>query len=135
MASAAAADLQSTLSLRDDGLRGGGGGNYLVVVEDDTSSLVPLPDDGTVTSGRDPDATVRLRDPASSRNHAALRMAGGRAAIEDLGSHNGTRVNGQAVRGTRAIAGGDVISIGKATIIAQLAAVDRPERPVLIDLG
>jgi len=66
---------------------------------------------GRITVGRDPRSDVHLPDLLVSRNHAELRIAHNEAEIVDLGSANGTFVNGQRV--TQApVYDGDVITIG-----------------------
>jgi len=61
--------------------------------------------------GRGDEATLRLFDETASRRHAEVRREGDGVVVEDLGSANGTRVNGARV--TRAIlADGDEIAIG-----------------------
>jgi ABC-type multidrug transport system ATPase subunit len=66
---------------------------------------------GRITVGRDPRNDLHLPDLLVSRNHAELRVQQGEAEIVDLGSANGTFVNGQRV--TRAqVYDGDVITIG-----------------------
>src|SRR4051812_13475248 len=120
----------STLSLGGDGTPPR---SYLLVVEDDTSTVVPLPDTGSVLIGRVDEATVRLRDLACSRSHAKLHLEDGRIVVEDLGSHNGTRVSGRPVSGSVEIATGDVISIGKAAIVVHVAAHERRALDLLGD--
>ncbi|MEU0335242.1 FHA domain-containing protein [Streptomyces sp. NPDC006193] len=75
------------------------------------SSVRPLPA-RTTRIGRAPDNDVVLRDLVVSRRHAELRaLADGSYEIADLGSHNGTYLNGRPV--TRApVAPGDIIGIG-----------------------
>lgn len=53
---------------------------------------------GTVTIGRDPDNQLSLPDPRASFRHAYLEDRGGQWAIVDLGSTNGTVVNGVRVK-------------------------------------
>jgi hypothetical protein len=63
------------------------------------------------TIGRAGDAEVVLADPLVSRHHARLAVRGDRLVLVDLGSTNGTRVNGGVVR--EAVVGpGDRIEIG-----------------------
>ena len=66
----------------------------------------------TALIGRDPSALVRLVDNRVSRRHAEIHTAAGRAELRDLGSTNGTLVNGEAVEGQRVLGDGDVISVG-----------------------
>jgi len=64
-----------------------------------------------LTIGRALDVDVVLADPLASRRHARLSPRGGRLVLADLGSTNGTRVNGEAVR-EAVVAPGDRIEIG-----------------------
>jgi len=64
-----------------------------------------------VTIGRATDVEVVLADALASRRHARLSSRGGRLVLADLGSTNGTRVNGEPIR--EAVVGpGDRIEIG-----------------------
>jgi hypothetical protein len=67
--------------------------------------------DDPVTLGRAGDCQVVLADPTVSKRHAELRREGTDVVIVDLGSTNGTKVNGTGVR-ERALADGDEIRIG-----------------------
>ncbi len=68
-----------------------------------------------VTIGRMPDCDVVLRDKGASRRHAQIRTRDGVATITDLGSTNGTKLNGHIVQ-TRELSDGDRITIG-ATVL------------------
>ncbi len=79
---------------------------------------IVLPDDRRigigsepVTIGRLPDCTVPLADPNVSRHHAEIRRDGDRVYLIDLGSTNGTRVNGIPIH-QRQLADGDVVMVG-----------------------
>jgi len=65
--------------------------------------------------GRLPDCAVSLADGQVSRRHAEVRPLGEGFAVADLGSMNGTTVNGVAVR-ERELEDGDEIGIGSTTI-------------------
>jgi pSer/pThr/pTyr-binding forkhead associated (FHA) protein len=67
--------------------------------------------------GRAPSAEVRIDDPRVSRLHARLEMRDDGVYVEDLGSRNGTLVDGTPVVGSRRLASGDEITIGTASII------------------
>jgi len=67
---------------------------------------------GDVVLGRSSSATLQLIDGKVSREHCRLVAEGGRAFIEDLGSHNGTFVNGERITGRHTLAPGDEIAIG-----------------------
>lgn len=68
-----------------------------------------------VTIGRDPGNDLVIDDLRASRRHARLLLAPGQApTIEDLGSQNGTFVNGREVASSR-LADGDLVGIGSVT--------------------
>jgi pSer/pThr/pTyr-binding forkhead associated (FHA) protein len=71
---------------------------------------VPLAED-PVTLGRLPDCDVVLSDPNVSRRHAEVRRKGNDFVVIDLGSTNGTRLNGAGVR-ERRLTDGDEITLG-----------------------
>lgn len=96
--------------------------------EDDSRARLRLPDGSVVdldsspvVIGRLPECTVVLADPNVSRNHAEVRpVADERAALEyqvaDLGSTNGTKVNGMPLVGPRVLRPGDQITLGATSI-------------------
>jgi len=57
-------------------------------------------------------ADVKLSDPDVSRSHAVVRLHGGSVTIEDVGSTNGTFVNGSRVDGVTELHDGDVVRFG-----------------------
>jgi hypothetical protein len=71
---------------------------------------VPVGED-PVTIGRLPECDVVLSDPNVSRRHAEVRRRGNDFVVVDLGSTNGTRVNGAGVR-ERRLNDGDEITLG-----------------------
>ena len=91
--------------------------HYLVVFHEDSSAMVPLPRSGDVVIGRSDAAELRLADPGVSRSHARLTMLGGEARLADLGSQNGTLVNGERIVGARLLASADVITICRTTLV------------------
>ena len=64
-----------------------------------------------LTIGRLPDCDVVLKDRGASRRHAQIRTRDGVSTLTDLGSTNGTRLNGATVQ-ARALEDGDRITIG-----------------------
>jgi len=72
-------------------------GLQLVSVEGDAITVHDLPDRGTLVIGRGEDVDVRVNDPGASARHCTLHVEGGRVAIEDLGSRNGTQIRGQRI--------------------------------------
>jgi adenylate cyclase len=64
------------------------------------------------TLGRHPDNTIQILDRIVSKNHCHIDGADGNYVLKDLGSLNGTFVNGERVDGQRALAAGDEITLG-----------------------
>lgn len=58
------------------------------------------------------DADITIEDPLISRRHALIRPAAGSLELEDLGSLNGTWVNGERVEGLRSLRSGDLVRVG-----------------------
>lgn len=73
-----------------------------------------------VVVGRLPECDVVLADPNVSRRHAEFRRHGDDIVVADLGSTNGTRVNGAPVREQR-LENGDQISVGSTVLHFELA--------------
>lgn len=76
-------------------------------------------DDQPLTIGRHPDNRVQIDDGAVSSRHAVVTLTANpdfpeyqEIAIEDLGSTNGTRVNGDKIAGRVLLHAGDVVKIG-----------------------
>ncbi len=74
----------------------------------------PLPIGSTVI-GRGDQANLRLPDVGISRRHARLDFDGAQVVLTDLGSTNGTMVNGQRVSAV-ALNPGDMIQLGTTTL-------------------
>jgi pSer/pThr/pTyr-binding forkhead associated (FHA) protein len=73
-------------------------------------------DPGTVVIGRIPAAQVRLDGPGISRQHAEAVVSGSQVMLRDLGSANGTQVNGQRVVAAITLRDGDLIRVGSAVL-------------------
>ena len=65
-----------------------------------------------VTIGRLPDSTVPVADTNVSRRHCEVRPEGNGYVLVDLGSTNGTKVNGQRINGEHVLNDGDIVSVG-----------------------
>jgi pSer/pThr/pTyr-binding forkhead associated (FHA) protein len=76
--------------------------------------VVALPNE-MVTVGRAPDNDVVVSDPATSGRHGRIEVRAGAFWISDLGSTNGTLVNGEPVI-EKQLADGDLIAIGQNTM-------------------
>ena len=71
-----------------------------------------FPVEGSVTIGRGAENTVDLVDLRVSRKHARMTRTADGVVVEDLGSTNGTTLNGEPVRGQARVVAGDVIGAG-----------------------
>jgi transcriptional regulator with AAA-type ATPase domain len=70
-----------------------------------------------ITVGRSPDCGLHIRDGKVSKHHFKIQQVGQDFIIEDLGSTNGTRVNGIALEGSRRLDDQAVIRAGSAVIV------------------
>ncbi len=78
--------------------------------------------------GRAMDADLTLADPFLSRRHSRFFRTGAELFVEDLGSRNGTIVNGQAIQQATRVGPGDVVKISNSLIaILAPAPVKAPE--------
>lgn len=77
---------------------------------------IPMPD-GPSLIGRADDCLVRLPSARVSRHHARLRVEGNAAWLEDLGSRNGTRIDGRLIEEATRLVEGDVIQIGPEVLV------------------
>ncbi len=69
--------------------------------------------------GRALDCDISILEPALSRKHAELDPDGGNLILQDLGSANGTHVNGEKVEGSRSLKDGDVLQFHKIRFIVR----------------
>jgi hypothetical protein len=93
------------------------------IEEPQTLGTLELPDGQRVTLtgepvvvGRGHEADVRLADASVSRRHAEFRLSGEKVLVEDLGSTNGTSVNGERIA-RASLVDGDRITLGAACIV------------------
>ncbi|HUS32591.1 MAG TPA: sigma 54-interacting transcriptional regulator [Kofleriaceae bacterium] len=117
----------------DDGE--GPGTVYLLVVDNDTSSIFHLPRSGAIVIGRDKDVELRVQHASVSRRHATVRVDDGVVRAADLGSHNGTRVNGEPVTESRVLASGDVLTVGDVVLVVHFSAPSLVARTAYAEPG
>ena len=98
-----------------------------------------------IVIGRDSSNGVVINDAEISRKHSRLTFQGGKYVLEDLGSTNGTFVNGQRLAGPVVLKSGDVVSFGEqivlmydalsvdagATVISSRKSASTPVAPAL----
>lgn len=75
---------------------------------------------GPVSIGRDPACDLVLVDPRASRRHCTIEATQGGLAFRDLGSSNGSFLNGER-RESAALALGDVLGIGDCELVVEPA--------------
>ena len=110
---------------------------FLVIhVEGDErgSRVVDLPDGVDVTFGRSRGATVHVESEKVSRMHARVKRVGDSIEVEDLGSRNGTRVNGEKIEGILHVASGDEIAIGSILAVVGMTSGLKRSSPIADDV-
>ncbi|MBX3210254.1 MAG: FHA domain-containing protein, partial [Labilithrix sp.] len=101
---------------------------YKVLVHGRTGTSEHALSEGTeVVIGRDPDCRVSLSDGRVSRKHAVIRLRAGAIELEDLGSRNGSLLDGERVAPNVAVVlrPTSVVRIGGAVLVFERA----PESP------
>jgi pSer/pThr/pTyr-binding forkhead associated (FHA) protein len=115
---------------------------FQLIIEDDSgrTTVVPLPPSREeITIGRKEGNTIRLIEQNISRYHARLVRSQNGYYIEDKGSYNGTKINGDKITGRRHLKEGDKIVLGDYRLAlkyekdkeapAPKAAPERPPEP------
>jgi pSer/pThr/pTyr-binding forkhead associated (FHA) protein len=74
--------------------------------------------------GRASDCDLRLRVNEISRHHSIIRLAGNEVTLVDLGSSNGSYLNGERVRSQATLHSGDVIRLGPCTFVVDLGDLE-----------
>src|SRR3954469_14903295 len=92
----------------------------------DGQSRHDIRDGAPMLVGRAPTCDVPVFDPTVSRRHAELSLVAGGMKVVDLGSANGTFVNGERITGDRTVRGGDVVTFGKVVFKLQDSSPPRP---------
>jgi Protein of unknown function (DUF3662)/FHA domain len=96
--------VQSHMREGEGGVRGGA----LVLPSGERITLSSRP----VSVGRLPECTIALVDSNVSRRHSEIRPSGSSYVVVDLGSTNGTKVNGTRIQGEHTLRDGDIVSVG-----------------------
>ncbi len=93
--------------------------NQVVIVKSETQAGMDIAVRDAVVLGRSPEADIVLEDPYASEFHMRLVRQDGGILLHDLGSTNGTYVNGRRVGAPIALNKGDAIQIGKTIMEVQ----------------
>ena len=89
--------------------------------------------DGEWVVGAGLECGLRLIDPTVSRRHALVLVHGGQVEVEDLGSSNGTLVNGNRLAGRQALAPGVALVFGTVAATLEKVAADDLEAAVALE--
>ena len=104
-------DLVCVATLVEGEDQGASGARAVVVIHEDGGERTVALSADSVTIGRLAECDVVLTDKGASRKHAQLKQRNGTWTVTDLGSTNGTRLNGQTIQ-SRELSDGDKITIG-----------------------
>jgi len=107
--------------------------SYLLVLDGRSSRVFVLPKDGEVVIGRAKETDLRLDDTSVSRKHARLAITNGAAQLIDLGSQNGTRLNGEKIGKPRPLSSGDAITICATSLVFH-AGGNRPRPHIQLEM-
>lgn len=91
--------------------------------------------EGVTTLGRAEENDIVLSGDLVSRRHAKFHVHGDELEVEDLGSRNGSRVNGQPLQGTQRVYAGDLVTVGENTLAIRQPAQVESAATEMVDLG
>ena len=108
--------------------------NYVLqVVRGRSASTTLKLADGVTSIGRHDDCLIRIKSSQVSRRHCEVFEVGDKLTIRDLGSSNGTFVNGKKLSGQSTLKHGDELTVGAVTLrvakLGQAAPVPPPPSP------
>ena len=96
----------------------------LVVIQGRSASTAVKLGDGVTTAGRQEECQLRIKSSQVSRKHCELFEKHGMLLVKDLGSANGTFVNGTKIEGQRVMEPGDELGIGP--IVFRIERIGQP---------
>jgi pSer/pThr/pTyr-binding forkhead associated (FHA) protein len=103
-----------------------GGSEHALVATADSPVLMTIPlVEGTAVVGRAPTCEVPIDHSSVSRHHAKVVHHRGETVISDMGSTNGTRVNGQPASQPIIVRPGDLVQIGDLSFVLQRTGSER----------
>jgi adenylate cyclase len=91
--------------------------------------------EGATSLGRADENDIVLGGDLVSRKHARLLVEGDALRIEDLGSRNGSRVNGAPLQGTRPLSPGDIVTLGENTLSVRQPHTVESAATEMVNLG
>jgi pSer/pThr/pTyr-binding forkhead associated (FHA) protein len=93
----------------------------LIVTEQERAYLVDLRLGESLTLGRSTDCDLPVAAPRASRRHAEIAAQGSGHVVRDLGSTNGTTLNGAPFLGEAPLKDGDVVEAGGCRVVYRSA--------------
>ena len=97
----------------------------------DAGRVVRLEEGETKTLGRGSQADITLRDAVVSRVHCRIRVEGGACYVQDMGSRNGTSVNGRPITTEARLADDDALGIGTELVEVHITPDTQPAEEVV----
>jgi two-component system, NtrC family, response regulator AtoC len=118
-------DEEATATLTSTSM-GSEGAAYLHVFTKTGAFVIPLPLSGELIIGRAGECNAKIDDPSVSRRHARIVVGDG-LSLEDLGSHNGTRIEGVKLepQARVPIGVGSVLEVGSVAVVLRQGKVTR----------
>jgi adenylate cyclase len=91
--------------------------------------------EGVTHMGRADENDIVLSGDLVSRKHARITVRGDQLQVEDLGSRNGSKVNGEALEGVRTLKAGDLLQVGENTLAIRQPSTAENAATEMVDLG
>lgn len=109
-----------------------GGGFRLIIRRGPQPNQIYELNKDLITLGRDITNDITINDPEVSRHHARLtRDSSSGYIMEDLGSTNGTFINGQRLIGARPLSPGETVGLGETVTLAYESALFSAAAPIM----
>jgi adenylate cyclase len=91
--------------------------------------------EGVTHMGRADENDIVLSGDLVSRKHARIHVKGDALSVEDLGSRNGSKINGEVLTGTRDVKAGDLLQVGENTLAIRQPSTVENAATEMVDLG
>ncbi|MFH1486806.1 MAG: sigma 54-interacting transcriptional regulator, partial [Chloroflexota bacterium] len=105
----------------------------IILYHEQKSRVLELADGEEIIIGRGDEVGLTIADSKISNQHTKMWREGHKIFVEDLGSTNGTQVNGITVQAAHRIGPGDEVSIGSATLMVSSLALTVGHHRILTD--
>lgn len=117
-----------------DHLRWSTFGRFVIIIyREQSSQILELEDGQEIIVGRRPEAELFIDDSQVSRRHSRLWRSEGHVYVEDLGSTNGTRVNGVPIHGRQRLGPGDEVEVGPASLVLSSLSISLGQHRIMAE--